>query len=162
MSEPANTPPPHLVEFLATHGIDAQFIAPGVPMPTVPAAAAAIGASEEQILKTVLFGNRSGAYVVAVASGPRRIDRGLLGEVAGVAGLRVASPAEVLAITGFPAGGVSPVGLPTALNVVIDTAVTSLPIAFGGGGREDLLLQIHPQDIVRVNQATVATIVATE
>jgi prolyl-tRNA editing enzyme YbaK/EbsC (Cys-tRNA(Pro) deacylase) len=152
--------PLHLVEFLAAHDIDAEFIAPGVPMPTVPAAAAAIGAREEQILKTVLFGNKTGEYAIAIASGPRRIDRALLGEIVGVAGLRVASPDEVLAITGFPAGGVAPVGLPPELTVVVDSAVMSLPIAFGGGGREDLLLEIRTADIIRVNQARVATIVA--
>jgi prolyl-tRNA editing enzyme YbaK/EbsC (Cys-tRNA(Pro) deacylase) len=161
MRSAASLVPDHLRDFLARHEVVVEFLAPGVPMPTVPAAAAAIGVPEEQILKTVLFANRNGECVVAIASGVRRIDRVLLGAAAGVAALRVAPPAEVLAVTGYPAGGVSPLALPDTLAVIIDTAVVDLPIAYGGGGHEDVLLKISPADIVRLNQAVVATIVTS-
>jgi prolyl-tRNA editing enzyme YbaK/EbsC (Cys-tRNA(Pro) deacylase) len=151
-----------LRDFLARHEVVVEFLTPGVPMPTVPAAAAAIGVPEDQILKTVLFANRDGECVVAVANGARRIDRALLGMAAGVAGLRVAPPAEVLAVTGYPAGGVSPLALPETLAVIVDTAVIALPVAYGGGGHEDILLRISPADIVRLNQATVETIVTSQ
>jgi Cys-tRNA(Pro) deacylase len=153
--------PGHLRDFLSRHEVAFEVLAPGVPMPTVPAAAAAIGVPEEQILKTVLFANRDGECVVAVANGVRRIDRALLGAATGVAGLRVAPPAEVLAITGYPAGGVSPLGLPDKLAVIVDTAVIDLPVAYGGGGSEDILLKVSPADIVRLNRAVVATIVTS-
>ena len=155
-----NLAPQHLQDFLTRHAIAADFISPGVPMPTVPAAAAAIGVPEEWILKTVLFANRRGDYVVAVANGSRRIDRGLLGTASGIADLKVAAPDEVLAVTGFPAGGVAPVGLPPDLIVVVDSGVAELPVAYGGGGHEELLLRISPAVIIRLNQALIASIVS--
>lgn len=150
--------PAHLVAFLEQACIPPTFIAPGVPMPTVPSAAAAIGVQERQILKTLLFCSRDGHCVVAVASGTLRVDRQLLAVASGVANLRIAPADLVLAVTGFPAGGVAPVGFATRIPVVVDAAVMDLPIAYGGGGHKSLLLQIEPMQIVRANDALVASI----
>lgn len=152
--------PPQLIEFLARHAVDHEFSVPGVPMPTVSLAAQAIGVEEAQILKTLVFAAPNGEFVVAVANGNERIDRKRLAEVAGVAKLRPASPADVLVATGYEAGGVSPLGLPPGTKVVVDSATARLGEAFGGGGREDVLLRIRVADIVRLNAATVADIQA--
>jgi Cys-tRNA(Pro) deacylase len=158
MSEPASLAPPHLVAFLKRHGVDAEFVAPGVPMPTVLTAAAALGVPEEQILKTLLFASGS-QYVVAIANGPARIDRSLLAEASGLAKPRPANPDAVDAVTGYPAGGVSPLGLPESLPVIVDVGVARLPVAYGGGGREDLLLRLATADVIRLNNALVRRIV---
>lgn len=155
----ASLAPAQLTDFLTRHHLDAEFLAPGVPMPTVPSAAAAIGVPEEQILKTLVFADGNGGHVVAVANGVARVDRARLAEVCDVARLRVATPEAVLAVTGYPAGGVSPLGLPLGTRVVVDTAVTHLATAYGGGGHEELLLRVVPADIVRLHQAVVASIV---
>lgn len=153
--------PPHLLAFLEQHSVSHEIVAPGVPMPTVPAAAAAIGVGVEQILKTLLFDDRNGGFVVAIACGTGRVDRARLAAVAGSVKLRVAEAPDVQRITGYPAGGVAPLALPRHLPVVVDAAVMALPVAWGGAGREDLLLRVAPPDIVRLNNATVAEIVAS-
>ncbi len=158
MSE--ETAPPHLLAFLAEHGVDHEIVAPGVPMPTVPAAAAAMGVGVEQILKTLLFDDRNGGFVVAIACGTGRVDRARLAAVSGSGKLRVADAPDVLRVTGFPAGGVAPLALPPDLQVIVDSAVIELKVAWGGAGREELLLRVAPSDIVRLNNATVAEIVA--
>jgi Cys-tRNA(Pro) deacylase len=154
------TAPPHLLAFLEEHGVDHVVVAPGVPMPTVPAAAAAIGVGVEQILKTLLFHDRDGGFVVAIACGTGRVDRTRLAAVSGSTKLRVADAPDVLRVTGYPAGGVAPLGLPHHLPVIVDSAVMELPVAWGGAGREELLLRVVPADVVRLNNATVAEIVA--
>ena len=45
----------------------ARIVSPGVPMPTVPLAAAAIGSSVDQIIKTVVFSNADLQPVIAIA-----------------------------------------------------------------------------------------------
>jgi Cys-tRNA(Pro)/Cys-tRNA(Cys) deacylase len=145
--------------FLAKHRVRAEFVAPGVPMPTVASAAAAIGVPEEQILKTLLFVGEDERYVVAIANGTRKIARSLLAEASGIARPRAADPGAVLAVTGFPAGGVSPIALAAGIPVIVDEAVPPLPVVYGGGGAEHLLLRLDPADIVRLNGATVASIV---
>jgi Cys-tRNA(Pro)/Cys-tRNA(Cys) deacylase len=150
--------PGHLLNFLKTHNIDLDFLAPGVPMSTVPTAAAAIGVPEEQILKTLLFAGDDGTYVVAIANGTRRIERKRLVAAASVPTLRPANPADVLAVTGYPAGGVAPLGLPAAVPVIVDAATAELSFAYGGGGQESLLLRVQISDVIRYNNALVADI----
>ena len=159
MSDPASDPPAHLIAFLQRHGIATDFVAPGVPMPTVLSAAAAIGVPADQILKTLLFADDRGEHIVAIANGTRRVSRGLLAAASGLVKPRAASPELVSEITGYVAGGVAPLGLPAGLSVIVDTHVAELENAYGGGGREHLLLRVRPADIIRLNRALVARIV---
>jgi Cys-tRNA(Pro) deacylase len=148
----------HLIAFLTERNVEAELIEPGVPMPTVPLAAAAIGVEEEQIIKSLLFRDPNGDCVLAIASGTARIDRNLLGKVTGLTKLRLANPETVQTMTGFPAGGVSPVGHATPILVVIDRRAAELETVYGGGGTEDVLLRIRPSDIIRITNATIADI----
>ena len=95
-----------------------------------------------------------------IACGTGRVDRARLAAVSGAGRLRVADALDVIRVTGFPAGGVAPLALPHQLPVIVDSAVMELPVAWGGAGREELLLRVDPTDIVRLNDATVAEIVS--
>lgn len=158
MTDIPNGVPAQLLRFLGAHDIEFDFLAPGVPMPTVPTAAAAIGVPEEQILKTLLFAGDDESYVVAIANGARRIDRKRLAAAASVRKPRPAHPADVLAVTGYPAGGVAPLALPASIPVIVDAATAALTIAYGGAGQEDLLLRVKVSDVIRCNSALVADI----
>ena len=149
-----------LLAQLQGHGIDAELLTPGVPMPTVPLAAAAIGVHEERIIKSLLFCDRQDECILAIASGTARIDRDLLSKATGLDRPRLADPATVLVKTGYPAGGVAPVGHATAVRVVIDRRAAELDVVYGGGGAEDVLLRISPRDIIRLTSAEIVDIVA--
>jgi Cys-tRNA(Pro) deacylase len=155
---PDELAPPHLRAFLERHGIDASFVAPGMPMPTVPLAAQAIGVPEDEILKTLLFVGDGDDFVVAITNGTRRIDRDRLGHAAKMRKPRPANPDDVIAVTGYPAGGVAPLGLPAEVPVIVEAAAAELSFAFGGGGQESLLLRVQMSDVVRYNNALVADI----
>jgi Cys-tRNA(Pro) deacylase len=150
--------PEHLLAFLIKHGLDFEFVAPGSPMPTVPLAAQAIGVPEDHILKTLVFVGDSGEFIVAIANGTRRIDRDRLARAAKMRRPRPAKPADVMAVTGYPAGGVAPLGLPVSVLVIVDAAAAALNVAYGGGGQEHLLLRIQVSDVIRCNDALVADI----
>jgi len=149
--------PDQLLQFLSEHNLDFEFVAPGVPMPTVLAAAAALDVSAELILKTLLFVGDD-RYVVAIANGTHRIDRNRLAEVCAIRKPRPANPGDVIAVTGYPAGGVAPLGLPASIPVVVDAATAALSVAYGGGGQEHLLLRVNVSDVIRCNDAMVAGI----
>jgi prolyl-tRNA editing enzyme YbaK/EbsC (Cys-tRNA(Pro) deacylase) len=128
-------------------------------MPTVPAAAAAIGVTEDAILKSLLFVDGDGQAVLVVASGTNRVDRNKLAAVSGLKRPRMADPETVLKLTGFPAGGVAPVGHVTRLRVLVDRRTASLAIAYGGAGTEDALVRIAPSTILRLTGGAVADLV---
>ena len=154
--------PAELVAYLRAHGVEAKVIAPGVPMPTVQLAAAAIGVAENHILKSLLFRDQAGKLLLAIACGTGRIDRNRLAAVTGLDRPRLADAATVLAATGFPAGGAPPIGHSTPIPVVVDRRVAKLDVAFGGAGTEDALLRIRPEDIIRLTGARVADIVEND
>jgi len=148
--------PQALVAAIKAAGCDAELIESHLPMPTVPAAAQAIGVSDAQILKTLIFRDRTGRLVRVIASGPDRINRHMLAEVARIASPVLADPETVLEATGWPAGGVAPVGSRSSLPTIVEHRVMSLDLVYGGGGTEHTLIRLRPADIVRLTNATVA------
>lgn len=144
-----------LMDYVTSHGVAAALLAPGVPMPTVPLAAAAIGVREDQIIKSLLFRDAGDHYVLVIARGPARIDKERLAKAAGLTKPRLADPDTVLAVTGFPAGGVAPVGHATPVRVIVETSVAAMDVVYGGGGIDDVLVRISPADIIRLTGAEV-------
>jgi len=140
-------------------GIDAEIVTPGSPMPTVPLAAEAIGCTVEQIIKTVVFATSDRQPVIAIANGTRRIDRRRLAEAVGAASLKLADPAFVLDVTGYPAGGVSPIGIRTVnVPMIVDIAVFDQESVYGGAGTEDDLLHIATDELIEVTGGRVGPI----
>ncbi len=150
--------PNGLLAWLTDLGIETRLLKPGVPMPTVPLAARAIDVDERQILKTLLFRDRAGALVRVIASGPSRIDLGVLAQLGALDRPKLARPEIVLEATGWPAGGVAPVGSRIPLQTYVDPGVLDWPRVFGGGGTEDTLIDLAPADIISLNLAEVATL----
>ncbi len=147
-----------LAAYLREWRVDAELLAPGADTSTVPAAAAALGVPERQIVKSLLFEGKGGALVLVIARGTARVDRQKLSAVTGLRQPRLASPEVVRRATGFLPGGMPPVGHASPLRVVLDRRVLDEPVVFGGGGRSDTMLRIRPQDIARLTRATVADV----
>lgn len=158
MPDGLSVAPPALIAYLRDHGIEPEILAPGVPMPTVPLAAAAIGVAESAIIKSLLFQTKDGRCVLAIASGPDRVSRAAVAAAVGYPSCGLASPEVVLAVTGYPAGGVSPVAHREAVPVVVDRRVTELAEVYGGAGSEKLLLRLSTADLLRLTRAVVADI----
>lgn len=157
---PGASPPPDLAAFLRDEGVDAEFAAPGTEMPTVATAATALGVAPNRVFKSILFQARDGTCVLAVACGDARVDARRLESLTGLAGLRLATPAVALAVTGYPAGGTPPVGHRERIPVVVDARVIAQGWGWAGGGRREWMLRIAAADIVRLTGARVATIAA--
>jgi Cys-tRNA(Pro) deacylase len=151
-----------LTGFILEQDLQAEIIAPGVPMPTVDAAATAVGVPPERIFKSILFQAGDGRCVMVIACGNGRVDLGRVEALTGLAGLKLAKPAVVAAMTGYPAGGTPPIGHREEFPIVMDTQVASQEWGYAGGGRPELLVKIESADIIRLTGATVADVVAKD
>ncbi|MEM4651543.1 MAG: aminoacyl-tRNA deacylase [Pyrobaculum sp.] len=108
-----------------------------VPVRTVREAARAVGVDEDKIIKTIVV-NCGGEFRAYILRGTKRLDVKSLG-------CRLATPEEVLSVTGYPVGGVPPVlGIP----VFIDEELLSEDYVYGGGGDDHSLLKFRPRDLV--------------
>lgn len=100
---------------------------------TVAEAAAALGVEEGQIAKSLVF-VADGRPVLAVLSGVDRLDPERLGHHLGAGKVDRADADLVRAATGFPIGGVSPVGHHGALYVVVDRALAAFDVVWAAAG----------------------------
>jgi prolyl-tRNA editing enzyme YbaK/EbsC (Cys-tRNA(Pro) deacylase) len=96
-------------------------------------AAAALGVDVGQIAKTLVFVADS-TPVLIVLRGADRLDPARLGAHLGAAQVRRADADTVREATGFPIGGVSPVGHADGLRVLIDQALAGYPIVWAAAG----------------------------
>ena len=113
-----------LAEYMNAHGIQGEILHLSVPTPTVEAAALAVNAIPEQIIKSILF-MVDGQPVLAVACGKSSIERRAIADLYGVGKKRVklATPEMVLEISGYEVGAMPPFGHRQPLTTLIDPRV---------------------------------------
>jgi prolyl-tRNA editing enzyme YbaK/EbsC (Cys-tRNA(Pro) deacylase) len=149
-----------LQHFMQAHGIPGVILHLDVPTPTVESAAQAVGAKSEQIIKSILFviDNRP---ILAIACGKSNIDRRAIANLFGVGKKRVklAMPETVLEITGYEVGAMPPFGHHQPLTTLIDRRVLELTEAYAGGGAENALVRLNPQEILRVAGAEILDLI---
>ena len=149
-----------LAGYMNTHGILGEILHLSVPTPTVDAAALAVNAMPEQIIKSILF-MVDGQPVLAVACGKSSIERRAIADLYGVGKKRVklATPEMVLEISGYEVGAMPPFGHRQLLTTLIDPRVLDSSEAYAGGGAENALVRLNPQEILRVTGAKVLDLI---
>src|SRR4051812_10167551 len=125
------------------------------PTRTVSEAASAVGCDEGQIAKTLVF-VADGDPVLVVASGAHRVDTEALCEIFDVAEVRQANPDEVRVATGYPIGGVSPLGC--GLPVAFDEDLLRYDEIFVAGGDGNTLFKVEPRTLADAIHALVARV----
>jgi prolyl-tRNA editing enzyme YbaK/EbsC (Cys-tRNA(Pro) deacylase) len=147
--------PEALLAWCAAHGVPARLLRPGVPTPTVPQAAAAVGVEPERVLKSLVLWV-DGAPTLVVAAGEDRLVYPRLAAAFGVSRRRVrlASADEALELTGYPVGAMPPFGHRRPLPTWVDAARVrpGLRVVAGGGAR-DALLDLTTDDLLRATDA---------
>ncbi len=141
---------------LLAHGHADTIAAFPVGTRTAAEAAAAIGCSVAQIAKSIVF--RAGEQaVVVIASGINRVDKRRAGEAVGLK-LAPAAPDFVLTATGFPAGGVSPLGLLGAPSLLLDRDLLALGTVWAAAGSPTHVFETRAEALLAMTGAVVADI----
>ncbi len=146
--------------YIQARSIPAEIVQLDVPTPTVETAALAVGTHVDQIIKSILF-MADEHPVLAIACGLSNIRRRAIANLYSVGKKRVklATPDMVLEISGYEVGAMPPFGHRQLLNTVIDRRVLDFTDAYAGGGAENVLLHLNPQDILRVTGARVLDLI---
>jgi prolyl-tRNA editing enzyme YbaK/EbsC (Cys-tRNA(Pro) deacylase) len=122
---------------------------------TAADAAAAIGVGVGQIVKSLVF-LVDDQPVMALVPGDRKLNESLLAAATG--GTRVGRPDAdaVRAATGFPIGGVPPVGHP--LPVFVDETFLGFDEVWAAAGTWTEVFPIGPPELVRITGGTVCSL----
>jgi len=111
------------------------FVHPG-PVKSLEQAAEERDQQPEQIIRSLLFRLSKEDFVLALMAGPQQVDWKTLRRTLGEKRLTTASEEEVLRVTGYPRGAVSPFGLPQPLRILADPAIFEPEeISIGSGVR---------------------------
>jgi Cys-tRNA(Pro) deacylase len=121
---------------------------------TAADAAAAIGVTVGQIVKSLVFGV-DGEIVMALVSGSNQLDEKKLALAAGGAKCARVDADAVREATGFPIGGVPPFGHSTQLRVFVDPDLLQYDEVWAAAGTWNDNFGAAPADIVRVSGGVV-------
>ena len=121
---------------------------------TAADAAAAIGVSVGQIVKSLVFGVDS-EIVMALVSGSKQLDEKKLALAAGGAKCSRVDADAVRAATGYPIGGVPPLGLATQLRIFIDPDLLQYDEVWAAAGTWHDVFPISPSDLVSASHGVV-------
>jgi len=106
------------------------------PVSSLEEAASQRGHLPAQVVRSILFRIGEGNFVMGLMAGPAQISWATLRRTLAQSRVTMASEQEVLTVTGYRTGAVSPLSLPTPLRMLADESVF-LPeeISIGSGER---------------------------
>lgn len=116
---------------------------------TADEAATALGVEVGQIAKSLVF-LADGEPVLVVASGADRVDTAALGRTLGGKRITRADAEVVRAATGYPIGGVSPVGLPAGLPVLVERALDRHETVYAAAGTPYAVFRTTYDELLRL------------
>jgi prolyl-tRNA editing enzyme YbaK/EbsC (Cys-tRNA(Pro) deacylase) len=126
---------------------------------TAAEAAAALGIPVGAIVKSLVFAADQ-APVLVLASGDHQVDTALIAELLGVERVRRADADTVRLATGFPIGGVAPVGHPAPLPTVVDRHLSTFEVVWAAGGTPRTVFPTTYDELLRLTEGTPAEIAA--
>lgn len=132
---------------------------------TAAAAAAALGIPVGAIANSLVFREVSGTEVtplLAMTSGAHRADQAKLALLAGVDRVDRADAAFVREHTGQAIGGVAPIGHPTPIRTLVDSALAGYPVIWAAAGHPKSVFPITFTGLVELTTGTAADLAGME
>jgi Cys-tRNA(Pro)/Cys-tRNA(Cys) deacylase len=121
-------------------------------------AAAKLGMAPETVFKTLITrGDRSGPVLACIPAGSE-LDLRALGEVSSNKRVEMVPLKEVLDLTGYMRGAVTPLATKKPYPVFVDETAELWPVIGISGGQRGLEILLAPADLLRVTGARLADI----
>ncbi len=121
---------------------------------TAQDAADAIGCTVGQIVKSLIFAV-DGEIVLAYVSGTNQLDESKLAAAAGGERCERVDANAVREATGFPIGGVPPIGHTTSLRAFVDPDLLTYDEVWAAAGTWNDVFALHPSALARVSGGSV-------
>ena len=143
-------------EALREAGSHAEVLALAETARSAQEAADSVGCILGAIVKSLVFaiGDQP---VMALVAGDRQCDTKALPAALGLEGkVKRASAEQVREATGFAIGGVSPVGHPAPIPMVIDASLTRFETVYAAAGHPHCVFATSVEDLQRITGAAVS------
>jgi len=124
---------------------------------TCELAAKSLGVTVGQIAKTLVFlADRQPLLVVAC--GDKKVNSKRLAQAVGAKKIKFADAETVIDVTGFPPGGVSPIGLLTVIPIYLDESLYEYDIVYTAAGTANSALPVMPKRLQEITGAQVINV----
>ena len=139
--------------YLSNSGFDGRIFHTEETIFTVSDASSAVGAPEEEILKSILLRvNRGEYFALALMSGINRVDTKKIKKIMGVSHVSFANPEECSNWSGFKPGGVPPVGYPEQPKTLLDEDLFKYSEVWAAVGIDHEFFPISPEELMRITE----------
>jgi Cys-tRNA(Pro)/Cys-tRNA(Cys) deacylase len=146
MEEAASTSVTH---YLDARGIPYRFFMHTGEVHSLQQAANERGQKVEQIIRSIVFRLSRGGFVMVLISGEKQVSWHALRKHLGTSRISMATEAEVLQVTGYPIGAVSPFGTRQPVRILVDRGVLQeQEISIGSGVRFTTVI-LQQKDFLR-------------
>lgn len=145
-----------LQAYLQDQQLQAEHLTFDQPCHSVAEAALAVNASPQDLVKSICLLDSDDQLITAIVKGNDRVSVSRVAATLQKEGLRLATPEEILAKTGYPCGGTPPFGYQAVF--LVDPKVIEQEQVFAGGGSETSLVRVRTEELVRANQGTVVRV----
>ena len=139
----------NLVAFLRQNKVDFEFIEKR-PTHHASEASQATDIPLNEIIKTLVFVDQDLKTLVAIVRADCTVSRHKLESCSGSRSVRIASNEVAERATGYPTGGIPPVGHKKKSPVYVDNQVLENEFFWCGGGSRTKLIKLKVSDIVRL------------
>jgi Cys-tRNA(Pro) deacylase len=120
-----------------------------IPLHSFEQAAADRKQRPQQIVRSILFQIRPQEFVMVLMAGREQVDWKKLRQLVGRSRLRMATEEEVLEVTGYRVGTVSPFGLKNPIKILIDESVLQEEEVSTGSGARQMAIIMKSADLRR-------------
>lgn len=155
MNAPTRSATGHVAAALHAKGVPTKILEFPQGTRTAQDAAAAVGTTVGQIVKSLVF-LADGHPVLVLASGANRVDVHKLARAVGAVRVEKAGAEAVREATGFTIGGVPPVGHARPLSVYIDQDLLQYDTVYAAAGTPNAVFAIEPRLLQQITAGRVA------
>jgi len=148
----------YLVSFLKKNNVNFEIYRFKEETVTSRQASSLLNIPLNSIAKSVLLMDEKRRPLLVILPGDKRINQKKLAKNLGRKKLRLATQDEVIENTGYPPGGIPPVGHSNTIETIVDETLLQNDYVVAGGGSTNVLLKIDPKDIVRLQNARIMKI----
>jgi Cys-tRNA(Pro)/Cys-tRNA(Cys) deacylase len=145
-----------LKQFLQLNNVEAEHIHFSETVHTVEDACKVVNAQPDDFIKTICMVAGDGSVIGAIVLGSCRASTSRVSKALNIERPDVATPEQVLDVTGYLVGGTPPFGYEATF--LLDPLVMEREFVYVGGGSPSALVKISIKELKRVNHGVVVRV----
>lgn len=111
-----------------------------------------LNVDEHQVIKTLVLEDEDRTPLIVLMHGDREVSLKQLARQLEVKQVTPCPPERADRLTGYQTGGISPFGTRQQLPVYCEKSILSLEKIYINGGKRGLLIELNPQELLKVLQ----------